>query len=70
MFPSSTVGSVAGLLGAVGCFGGLLFNFLIGLLLSQGHGYLSVFVISGLLHPASLLAILLIVRKIEPVATK
>lgn len=70
MFPSSTVGSVAGLLGAVGCFGGLLFNFLIGILLSHGHGYLSVFVISGLLHPASFLAVLLIVRRIEPVATR
>jgi MFS transporter, ACS family, hexuronate transporter len=67
MFPSHSVGSVAGLLGAVGCLGGVLFNIVVGVLLSRFHSYSVVFLISGLLHPASFLAVLLIVRKIEPV---
>ncbi|MGA2145952.1 MAG: MFS transporter [Bryobacteraceae bacterium] len=53
MFPSTTVGSVSGLLGAVGSFGGMLFNLLVGALLTAYHSYAIVFLISGVLHPAS-----------------
>ncbi len=67
MFPSHIVGSVAGMLGAAGCFGGVLFNFLIAVLLTHFQSYSNVFLIAGLLHPISFLAILLIVRKIEPI---
>ncbi len=67
MFPSSVVGSVAGLLGAAGAFGGMLFNLLVGELLAAYHSYVLIFTISGLLHPLSFLIVLLIVRKIEPV---
>ena len=66
IFPSSTVGSVAGLMGAAGSFGAILFNFLIGRWLAAGHGYSLMLTVVGLLLPAAFLSILLIVRKIEP----
>lgn len=65
MFPSTTVGSAAGLLGAVGSFGGMIFNLLVGALLTAFHSYSAVFLIAGVLHPASFLIILLVVRRIE-----
>ena len=65
IFPSRIVGSVAGLMGAVGCLGGVLFNLLIGALLAHGSTYSIVFLISGLLHPASFFVILALVGKIE-----
>ena len=67
MFPSNVVGSVAGLLGAAGAFGGMIFNLIVGALLAAYHSYVLIFAISGLLHPLSFLIVLLIVRKIEPV---
>ena len=66
IFPTRVVGSVSGLLGAVGAFGGMLFNLLAGLLLATYHSYTLIFMILGLLHPLSLIIILLVVRKIEP----
>lgn len=66
IFPTGVVGSVSGLLGAVGAFGGMLFNLLAGLLLGTYHSYTMIFIILGLLHPLSLIIILLVVRKIEP----
>ncbi|MGH9842051.1 MAG: hypothetical protein ACREEM_25135 [Blastocatellia bacterium] len=60
-------GGGGGLMGAVGCLGGMLFNLLIGMLLARGASYSIVFFISDLLHPASLFAILTLVRKIESV---
>ena len=67
MLPSKMVGSVAGLLGAAGAFGGMFFNLVVGVLLAAYHSYALILTISGLLHPLSFLIILLIVRKIEPV---
>jgi len=67
MFPSRVVGSVAGLMGAVGSFGAMLFNVLVGALLTRYHSYSPVFLIAGIMHPLSFLIILLVVRKIEPV---
>jgi ACS family hexuronate transporter-like MFS transporter len=66
IFPSATVGSVAGLMGAAGSLGAMLFSFLVGQLLTYYHSYSLVLTIVGLLHPASFLLILLIVRRIEP----
>lgn len=66
IFPSATVGSVAGLMGGAGSLGALLFSFLVGQLLTHYHSYSLILTIVGLLHPASFLLILLIVRKIEP----
>ncbi len=67
IFPSSVVGSVAGLLGAVGAFGGMLFNLIAGILLTAYHSYVLIFAILGVLHPLSFVIILLVVRRIEPV---
>lgn len=67
IFPTAVVGSVSGLLGSAGAFGGMLFNLLAGVLLAMYHNYLLIFVILGLLHPLSFLIILTVVRKIEPI---
>ena len=69
MFPPSSVGSVAGLIGAAGAFGGMLFNVFAGALLTAYHSYAMVFAITGLLHPLGFLVILLVVRKIAPIVT-
>lgn len=69
MFPYSVVGSISGLLGAVGAFGGMLFNLIAGALLAKFHSYVLIFTIFGLLHPLSFAIILVIVRKIAPVIT-
>jgi ACS family hexuronate transporter-like MFS transporter len=68
MFPSTTIGSVVGLLGAAGAFGGMLFNPIVGALLTHYHNYALVFRIAGLMHPLSFVVILLVVRKIAPIA--
>jgi ACS family hexuronate transporter-like MFS transporter len=67
MFPSRLVGSVAGLLGAAGSFGAMLFSLLVGQLLGITGSYQSIFIVAGLLHPTGFLLILLIVRRIGPV---
>lgn len=64
MFPSSVVGSVAGLIGASGTYGAMLFSLGIGILIEQ-QGYAPAFLISGLLHPMSFLLIFLIIGRIE-----
>jgi len=65
IFPSSIVGSVEGLLGSAGSFGGMLFGLLVGYLVTY-HGYTPVFLMAGLLHPVALLLILAVVGRIEP----
>ena len=64
MFPSSTVGSVAGLVGSAGSLGGVAFNFIVGLLLTH-FSYTPVFLIAGLLHPLAFLVILALVKRVE-----
>ncbi|MGH9671932.1 MAG: hypothetical protein ACRD44_02030, partial [Bryobacteraceae bacterium] len=46
--------------------GGVAFNALISVILGHAHSYAPVLVIAGLLHPISLVALLVLVRKIEP----
>ena len=65
LFPSSVVGSVAGLVGAAGSLGGVFFNLLVGILLTY---YSYVFVITGLLHPIAFLVFLIFVRKVKTVS--
>jgi ACS family hexuronate transporter-like MFS transporter len=67
MFPSQMVGSVSGMLGAAGSFGAMLFNLLVGALLTWHKSYTAILAISGFLHPLSFVIILLVVRRIEPV---
>ena len=65
MYPSRAVGSISGLMGAVGCLGGVLFNGLIAAILAHFHSYAPVFLIAGLMHPLSFLIIMAVVRRVE-----
>jgi len=67
MFPQRAVGSVAGLVGFGGAMGGVVFGLLVGWLLSNGYGYGPVFLISGSLHVAGFIVILLTIRVVQPV---
>jgi MFS transporter, ACS family, hexuronate transporter len=64
MFPSKVVGSVAGLMGCVGAFGGALLNLAAGYIVDAA-GYTPLFIIGGILHPLSFVLIFVIIRKIE-----
>ncbi len=70
IFPSVVVGSVAGLMGAVGSFGAMLFDLLVGAILTYSHSYSWVLTIAGLLHPLAFLLILLLIPRIGPVVTR
>lgn len=67
LFPSRVVGSVEGLLGSAGALGAAAFSELVGRWIGSGRGYTAPFLVSGVLHAVSLLVILLLVRRIEPI---
>jgi ACS family hexuronate transporter-like MFS transporter len=67
MFPKRAVGSVAGLVGFGGAMGGVVFGQLVGWLLTNGYGYGPVFLISGSLHVAGFIVVLLTIRVVQPV---
>lgn len=67
MFPSSSVGSVAGIMGSVGSAGAMLFNLMAGALLSHYQAYPTLFLMVALLYPLSLAIIWLVAGKIKPV---
>jgi ACS family hexuronate transporter-like MFS transporter len=69
IFPSAVVGSVAGLMGAVGSFGAMLFDLMVGSALTHTHSYSLVLLSAGLLHPIAFLLILFLIPRIEPAAT-
>jgi MFS transporter, ACS family, aldohexuronate transporter len=68
IFPSRVVGSVEGLLGCAGSFGGMLFAELVGKLIGP-YGYAPAFVMAGIFHPIGFLLILTIVRRIQRVSS-
>lgn len=68
LFPSRAVGSVEGLLGSAGSFGGMLFGLLVGWLVER-QGYGPAFVLAGVMHPLAFVVILATVRRIAPVRT-
>lgn len=67
LFPAKHVGSVAGLMGAAGSFGAMLFNLLVGWIIGD-HGYAPAFLIAGVLHPLSFVIVLLAVRRVQPLS--
>jgi ACS family hexuronate transporter-like MFS transporter len=69
IFPSAVVGSVAGLMGAVGSFGAMLFDLMVGSALTHTHSYSLVLLSAGLLHPIAFLLILFLIPRIEPATT-
>ncbi len=66
LFPSRVVGSVEGLLGSAGAFGGMLFGLLVGWMVEH-QGYGPAFLIAGVLHPLAFLVILVTVTRVEPI---
>jgi MFS transporter, ACS family, aldohexuronate transporter len=66
LFPTSVVGSVAGLVGLGGALGGVVFNLIVGYLLDGGFGYTTVFALVGTFHVAAFLLILATVRRVQP----
>jgi len=66
IYPSSTVGSIEGLIGAAGAAGGMLFQLVFAWIV-ETHGYAPVFAVAGLMYPAALAIIVVVIRKVEPV---
>jgi ACS family hexuronate transporter-like MFS transporter len=66
LFPTTVVGSVAGLVGLGGALGGVVFNLVVGYLLDAGFGYATVFALVGTFHVAAFLLILATVRRVQP----
>ncbi|HKW19690.1 MAG TPA: MFS transporter [Terriglobales bacterium] len=70
LFPRSTVGAVAGLVGFGGAMGGIAFGQLAGYLLDHGFGYSPIFAMAGTFHVAAFLIILLMIPVVAPLAVQ
>jgi MFS transporter, ACS family, aldohexuronate transporter len=70
VFPLSSVGSVAGLIGFGGAVGGATFGVVAGELLKHGAGYSTLFFIAGSLHLLAFGIILLTSGNLRPLATE
>jgi MFS transporter, ACS family, hexuronate transporter len=70
-FPKKDVGSVVGIGGAAGAFGGAILAWVAGHIL-QHHSYLPLFIIAGIMHPLAMGVVQLLTPKIEkiPIAAK
>ncbi len=66
VFPLSSVGSVAGLIGFGGAMGGAIFNLAAGQLLTYGAGYGTVFAIVGSLHAVAFTILLFTTGVLHP----
>jgi len=64
LYPQGTVGSVAGLIGASGSFGAMLFAMIVGYILGHYASYVSVFITVSMLHPISFFLILVMIPRI------
>ncbi len=69
VFPLSSVGSVAGLIGFGGAMGGALFNLAAGQLLTYGAGYGTLFAIVGSLHAMAFAILLFTSGVLKPPGT-
>lgn len=67
LFPRSSVGSIAGLVGFGGAIGGVIFGFVVGYLLDHGFGYGTVFGAVSMLHIIAFSLILITIPVITPV---
>jgi ACS family hexuronate transporter-like MFS transporter len=70
IFPLSSVGSVAGMVGFGGAIGGAIFGVVAGFLLSHGFGYGTLFLIVGTFHIIGFLAILFWGGVVQPFKPK
>ena len=64
LYPQGTVGSVAGLIGASGSFGAMLFALIVGYILGTYASYVPVFITVSMLHPLSFLLIMIMIPRI------
>jgi ACS family hexuronate transporter-like MFS transporter len=69
VFPLSSVGSVAGLIGFGGAMGGAIFNLAAGQLLTYGAGYSTLFAVVGSLHAIAFAILLRTSGVLHPPAT-
>ena len=65
LYPKSQVGSVAGLIGSAGAFGGMAFAAVVGWILASSGSYAPIFAIVSLLHPLSFGLILWAIPRIR-----
>ncbi len=65
-FPKKDVGSVVGIGGAAGAFGGAILAWVAGHIL-QHHSYLPLFIIAGVMHPLTMGVIQLLTPKLEKI---
>jgi ACS family hexuronate transporter-like MFS transporter len=68
IFPRSSVGAVAGLVGFGGAMGGVVFGQVVGYLLDHGFGYGLVFALAGSFHVVAFGVICLAIPRIAPLA--
>ncbi|MCU1259729.1 MAG: major facilitator superfamily 1 [Bryobacterales bacterium] len=66
LYHPAEVGSAAGIVGAAGSFGGMLFNLLAGAILAATHSYAIVFLLAGIMHPCAFAVLMLLLRRIGP----
>lgn len=66
LYPQGMVGSVAGLIGASGSFGAMIFAMIVGYILVHYASYVPIFLVVSLLHPISFGLIMLMIRRISP----
>jgi ACS family hexuronate transporter-like MFS transporter len=65
-FPKKDVGSVVGIGGAAGAFGGAILAWISGHIL-QHHSYLPLFIIAGVMHPLTMGVVQLLMPRIEKI---
>jgi ACS family hexuronate transporter-like MFS transporter len=66
MFPKQAVGSVVGIGGMFGAIGGMIIAPLVGYILQSTGSYVPIFIIAASAYLVALLAIHLLVPKLEP----
>jgi len=70
MFAKKDVGSVVGLGGAAGAFGGMVIALVAGQILQVFHTYVPLFIIAGVMHPLAFGVVQLMIPKIRPVEAR
>ena len=70
MFAKKDVGSVVGLGGATGAFGGMVIALVAGQILQVFHTYVPLFIIAGVMHPLAFGVVQLMIPKIRPVEAR
>jgi ACS family hexuronate transporter-like MFS transporter len=65
LFPTSSIGTAAGLMGAVGSFGAALANVGVGKLLTHYQSYAPVFLIAALVYPISLAFLFVLIPQVR-----